>query len=165
MGGIIPCCHPKGNKGWTASFFLFPEWKFLRLLYTVTQRVWIWSGLVAYSSGQPDNYLCLPLPNPLLLFPGVPSQNKLLAVQTLVSGSAFWGDLTVIVRISEYCIFFFNYHFFFFFLFRATPVAYRSFRAKGQIRAAAADLCHSHSHAGSKLHLQPTPQLAATPNP
>ena len=34
-----------------------------------------------------------------------------------------------------------------------------------QIRAAAADVPHSHSNAGSKLHLPPTPQLTATPDP
>ena len=35
---------------------------------------------------------------------------------------------------------------FFFFLFRAAPMAYGSSQARGQIRVAAADLCHSHSH-------------------
>ena len=50
-------------------------------------------------------------------------------------------------------------------LFRATPEAYQSSRARGQIRAAAARLCHSHSNAGSQQCLQPTPQLTATPDP
>ena len=31
------------------------------------------------------------------------------------------------------------------------------FQARGQIRAAAADLCYSHSNVGFELHLQPTP--------
>ena len=50
--------------------------------------------------------------------------------------------------------------FFFFFHFRAVPVAYGSSHARGRIGAArgrigavAADLNHSHSHTGSKLHL------------
>ena len=51
------------------------------------------------------------------------------------------------------------------FLFRATPVAYGSSQARGRIRAAVAGLHHSHSNAGSKLSLQPTPQLLATPDP
>ena len=51
------------------------------------------------------------------------------------------------------------------FFFRSTPVAYESFQARGQIGDAAAGLCHSHSNAISKLHLQPTPQLMAMPDP
>ena len=46
-------------------------------------------------------------------------------------------------------------------LFRATPPAYGSSQAKNLIRAVAAGLHHSHSHAGCKLHLRPTPQLNA----
>ena len=54
----------------------------------------------------------------------------------------------------------------FFFLFlpsRAKPVAYGSSQARGPIRAAAAG--QSHSNTGSKLRLQPTPQLTATLDP
>ena len=54
-------------------------------------------------------------------------------------------------------------HLFFFFL--TTPEAYGGSQARGRIRAAAAGLHHSHSNAGSKLHLQPMPQLTATLNP
>ena len=49
----------------------------------------------------------------------------------------------------------------FFFLFRATPVAYESTQARGQIRAAAASLRHSHGNLGSEQHLRPTPQFMA----
>ena len=35
----------------------------------------------------------------------------------------------------------------------------------GQIRATAAGLHHRHSNTGSELHLRPTPQLTATPDP
>ena len=41
------------------------------------------------------------------------------------------------------------------------PAAYGNSQAKGGIRAAAAGLCHSTSHAGSKLRLRPTPLFVA----
>ena len=44
-------------------------------------------------------------------------------------------------------------------------MAYGGSQARGLIRAVATSLHHSHSDAGSELHLQPTPQLTATPNP
>ena len=44
-------------------------------------------------------------------------------------------------------------------LFRADPAIYGSSQARGQVRAGAAGLHHSHSSAGSKAHLRPTPQL------
>ena len=40
-----------------------------------------------------------------------------------------------------------------FFLFRASPAAYGSSQARGQVRAVAASLRHSHSHTRSKPHL------------
>ena len=49
--------------------------------------------------------------------------------------------------------------------FRATPAAFGCFQARGQIGAAAARLCHSHSNTGSKPHQQPMPQLVAMPYP
>ena len=52
-----------------------------------------------------------------------------------------------------------------FLLFRAAPVAYGGFQARGPIGATAAGLCHSHSNTGSEPHLPPTPQLTATPVP
>ena len=52
---------------------------------------------------------------------------------------------------------------FYILLFRATPAAYGGSQAKGQITAVAAG--HSHSNAGSELHLQSAPQLTATPDP
>ena len=53
---------------------------------------------------------------------------------------------------------------FFFCPFRTTPAAYGGSQARGQIRAAVAGLFQSHSNAGSEQHLQPTPQLEATPD-
>ena len=47
----------------------------------------------------------------------------------------------------------------------ATPSAYGGPQVRGQIRAAAASLPHSHSNMGSKPHLQPSPQLTAMPDP
>ena len=59
------------------------------------------------------------------------------------------------------------YRFFFlsFCLFRATPTAYGSSQARGQILAVAPSLFQSHSNVASELCLQPTPQLMATPDP
>ena len=61
--------------------------------------------------------------------------------------------------------FFFFFFFFFFCLFRAAPSAYGGSQARGLIRAIAASLSHSHSNVGSELHLRPTPQLMAMPDP
>ena len=46
----------------------------------------------------------------------------------------------------------------------AAPTAYGSSQAGGQIGAAAAGSCHSHSNVGPEPHLQPTPQLTAVPD-
>ena len=51
------------------------------------------------------------------------------------------------------------------FVFRAAPVAYGGSQTRGWIGAVAAGLHHSHSNAKSELHLQPTPQLMAMPDP
>ena len=53
----------------------------------------------------------------------------------------------------------------FFFSPRAASVAYGSFQARGPIGATAASLYHGHNNAGYEPHLQPTPQLKATPDP
>ena len=55
----------------------------------------------------------------------------------------------------------FTRFFFFFAFFRATPTAYGSSQARGQIWATAVSLHHSHSNVGSEPHLRPTPQLTA----
>ena len=49
--------------------------------------------------------------------------------------------------------------------FKATPATYGGSQPRGQIEAVAAGLHHSHSNAGSELHLQPIPQLMAMPDP
>ena len=43
------------------------------------------------------------------------------------------------------------YNFFFFLLFRAAPTTYGSSQGRGQIRAVASGLLHSHSNTGSEL--------------
>ena len=48
---------------------------------------------------------------------------------------------------------------------RAAPAAYRGSQARGRIGAVASGLHHSHSNMGSKLCLQPTPQLTAMLDP
>ena len=60
----------------------------------------------------------------------------------------------------------FIFYFILFFVFsKAAPTAYGSSQARGLIGAVVTGLRHSHSKAGSDLHLQPTPQLTATPDP
>ena len=63
----------------------------------------------------------------------------------------------------DYVVLVFIYLFFAFS--RATPAAYGGSQAQGRIGATAAGLHHSHSKAGSKTSLQPTPQLTAMPDP
>ena len=53
----------------------------------------------------------------------------------------------------------------FFCLLRASPVAYEDSQARGLIGAIATGLFQSHSNAGSKPHLQPTPELTAMLDP
>ena len=59
---------------------------------------------------------------------------------------------------------FLNYSFIFVF-FRVDPAAYGGSQARGRIGAGAGGLHHSQSNMGFKLHLRPTPQLMATPDP
>ena len=77
---------------------------------------------------------------------------------------------------SEKCLTMSSAHFFFFCLLSfvvvvvvvaiswATPTAYGGSQARGRIGAAATSLRQSHSNAGSEPHLQPTPELTATPD-
>ena len=58
-----------------------------------------------------------------------------------------------------------NGFFFFFCLFRAVTVTYGGSKARGVIRAVATGLRQSHNNVRSEPHLQPTPQLTATPDP
>ena len=53
----------------------------------------------------------------------------------------------------------------FFAIFRATLAAHGASQARSWIGAIAAGLHHSHSNAGSKTCLWPTPQLMAMPDP
>ena len=62
-------------------------------------------------------------------------------------------------------------HLFFFFFFcllssfRSVPMAYGVSQARGLIGAVTAGLCQRHSNARSELHMRPTPELMATPDP
>ena len=47
----------------------------------------------------------------------------------------------------------------------AAPAAYGGSQARGLIGAVATGLHQSHSNKGSELHLKPTPQLTAMPDP
>ena len=62
------------------------------------------------------------------------------------------------------CLQVFLFFCFFLSFFRAAPTAHGGSQARGQIAVVATSLRHSHSNAGSKLHLQPTPQHRATPD-
>ena len=54
---------------------------------------------------------------------------------------------------------------FLFFCLSRGPKAYGGSQASGLIGAIAAGLHHSHSNVGPEMHLRPTPQLMATPDP
>ena len=93
-----------------------------------------------------------------------------MVVQQLVVILMFSGEGELLVCNLRQCCS--KYHgFLFFCLFRATPAAYGSSQARGQIKAAAAGLAglaglhHSYSNARSQLSLRPTQQLRATPDP
>ena len=55
--------------------------------------------------------------------------------------------------------------FYYYYFLMATPSAYGSCQARGGIGAAGAGLHHSHSNARSEPRLQPTRQVASTPDP
>ena len=82
-------------------------------------------------------------------------------------------DLTwkfVLLTIALFCLsmnvgFFRGFFVCLFLLFRAAPSTHGGSQARGLIGATTAGLHHSHSSARSELHLRPTPQLMATPNP
>ena len=56
-------------------------------------------------------------------------------------------------------------YYYYYFLFRAASAAYGGSQARGQIRATAATLHHSHSNVGLEPNLRPTPQPTAMPDP
>ena len=58
----------------------------------------------------------------------------------------------------------FTFFFLFFGFSSAALMAYGGSQARGRIGAVATSLHQSHSNAGSEPHLQPTPQLTATPD-
>ena len=66
---------------------------------------------------------------------------------------------------NNYFIIFFLVLFCLFAFSGAAPAAFGDSQARGLIGAVAAGLHHSHSNAGSKPHLRPTPQLTAKPDP
>ena len=68
------------------------------------------------------------------------------------------------IYLSIYLSIYIYIYIFFFLSFRAAPIAYGSFQARGPIGAAAAGIHHGHSSGGSELHLWPTPQLMAMPH-
>ena len=87
--------------------------------------------------------------------PGEHAHTRAFSLAELTTG-AERGDGTVLF--GAFYGFFLSFVFF-----RAAPATYGGSQARGQIGAAAAGL--RHSHAGSKPHLPPTPQLAAALDP
>ena len=80
----------------------------------------------------------------------------------------FQQILKCLILTLVFCFLFFLFVFVFFLslcLCRAALMAYGGSQARGLIRATAANLCQSYSNARSELHLRPTPQLTATPDP
>ena len=69
------------------------------------------------------------------------------------------------VSLAHQWVFFFLFFFLWLLSFRAASAACGGSQARGPIRAVAAGLHHSHSNARSELHLRPTPQFMATPDP
>ena len=73
--------------------------------------------------------------------------------------------LSLVDSLFSFKLYFFFVCFCLFAISWAAPTAYGVSHARGQIRAVAAGLHQSHSNAGSKPSLQPTPQLTAMPDP
>ena len=71
--------------------------------------------------------------------------------------------LTICTSSLEKCLF--RFPVFYFLVFRAAPTACGGSQARGQTGATAVGPHHSHSNAWIELHLQPTPQLTAMPDP
>ena len=95
------------------------------------------------------------------LTPVFPKSGGILSPKAPEGSSYSRGPSSVF---SVFWVFFFVL---FCFLMTMSAVAYESSQARGQMEAVAANLPHSRSNAGLGLerHLQPTPQLLATPDP
>ena len=91
-----------------------------------------------------------------------------LTPPTAMRGNHFWGHEFPYYFLAGFfvCLWAFCFGCFFVFgVFRYAPSAYGGSQARGQIRAVAAGLYHSHSNVGSEPHLWPAPQLTAMPDP
>ena len=100
----------------------------------------------------------------LLLSPNL-SLCPCLSVSVSISVSP---SLSLCLSLSIYISIYLSSHFSFFFsffVFLPFLTAYGVSQARGLISAIATSLCQSHSKVGSEPHLQPTPQLMATPDP
>ena len=96
--------------------------------------------------------------------------NFTLLLSLTIGGSRVISKVIRIMFMTGFCKPVFFFFFFFFFLvfllfFWTASAAYGGSQARGLIGAVAASLHHSHSNARFKPHLQPTPELVATPDP
>ena len=88
--------------------------------------------------------------------------DPMLNISCLFKSCVYNFELSTKVTVT--LAFFFNFFVFLLFLWAALA-AYGGSQARGQIGAVATGLRQSHSKAGSKPSLQPTPQLTAMPDP
>jgi len=87
--------------------------------------------------------------------------------QVNIPNLKLWNNYSIIDSHCFFILFIFIFFIFYFCPFAiswAAPAAYGGSQARGRTGAAATSLRQSHSNAGSEPHLQPTPQLTATPD-
>ena len=96
------------------------------------------------------NFLC-PLP-------ATPAKNTLLDFKYHLCDYFFQGCIPKYILCRFVCLFWF-------YCFLGLHPAYGNSQARGQIRAVAAGLHHSHSNTRSESRLQPTPQIMAVLDP
>ena len=77
----------------------------------------------------------------------------------------FFRKLYIYLSFTFYLFIYLLTYFLSFCLSGAAPAAHGGSQARGLIGTVDTGLRHSHSNAGSKLRLQPTPQLTETPDP
>ena len=119
----------------------------------------------------------LPPHSPLILisyhiyatFPYLKNGKKLPILATKIANTTPFHYLDIFERLadSNFSILIVSFFFFFFSFcpFRTTSTAYGGSQASSQIGAVATGQHHRHNNTGSKVHLQPTPQLKAMSDP
>ena len=78
---------------------------------------------------------------------------KVITNEDLFLAFCYLFSVCLVALLSQLHLQCFSFVLFHYSFFRAAPVAHVSSQARGQIRSAAASLCHSHINTGSKPHL------------